>query len=143
MLATLNSDEFVDKPPLQIHAILLERGEYVASVSTMYRVLRENRQVRERRRLATHPAWKVPELIATAAGQVFTWDTTKRAIPYFTTDTETKTPVRSRTTPLKSRGWVKSGPTTNPSPQLIALHLRQCQLSQRRSSTCHTPILQN
>ncbi|WP_417562256.1 IS3 family transposase [Microbacterium sp.] len=81
VLAVLNSDEFVDKPPLQVYAILLERGQYVASVSTMYRVLAENRQLRERRRLATHPPRKVPELIATAPGQVLSWDITKLAGP--------------------------------------------------------------
>lgn len=81
VLATLNSDEFIDKPPLQVYAILLERGQYLASVSTMYRLLAENRQVRERRRLATHPPRKVPELIATAPGQVFSWDITKLAGP--------------------------------------------------------------
>lgn len=81
MLATLNSDEFVDKPPLQVYAILLERGEYVGSVSTMYRVLAENRQVRERRRQASHPPRKVPELIATAPGQVYSWDITKLVGP--------------------------------------------------------------
>jgi transposase InsO family protein len=81
VLATLNSDEFVDKPPLQVYAILLERGEYVGSVSTMYRVLRENTQVRERRRQASHPPRKVPELIATAPGQVYSWDITKLAGP--------------------------------------------------------------
>ncbi len=81
VLATLNSDEFVDKPPLQVYAILLERGEYVGSVSTMYRVLHENQQVRERRRLASHPPRKVPELIATAPGQVYSWDITKLAGP--------------------------------------------------------------
>ncbi|WP_156892050.1 IS3 family transposase [Gulosibacter molinativorax] len=77
ILAVLNSEEFVDKPPLQVYAILLERGEYVGSVSTMYRVLGENSLVRERRRLATHPPRKVPELIATAPGEVFSWDITK------------------------------------------------------------------
>ena len=44
---------------------------YLASISTIYRILAENRQVRERRRLARHPARKVPELIATAPGQLF------------------------------------------------------------------------
>lgn len=77
VLTVLNSDEFVDKPPLQVYAILLERGQYLCSVSTMYRVLAENRQVRERRRLATHPPRKVPELVATGPGQVFSWDITK------------------------------------------------------------------
>ena len=81
VLGVLNSDDFVDKPPLQVYSILLERGQYVASVSTMYRVLGENAQVRERRRLASHPPRKVPELIATAPGQVFSWDITKLAGP--------------------------------------------------------------
>ena len=81
VLAVLNSDEFVDKPPLQVYAILLERGQYLCSVSTMYRVLHENQQVKERRHLASHPPRKVPELIATAPGQVYSWDITKLAGP--------------------------------------------------------------
>ena len=81
VLAVLNSAEFVDKPPLQVYSILLERGHYVGSVATMYRVLRENEQVKERRRLATHPPRTVPELVATAPGQVYTWDITKLAGP--------------------------------------------------------------
>jgi len=56
-------------------------GVYLASISTIYRILAENRQVRERRRLARHPARTVPELIATAPGQVFSWDITKLAGP--------------------------------------------------------------
>jgi hypothetical protein len=35
-------------------------------------VLEENRMVKERRRLAKHPPRAVPELVATAPGQVFT-----------------------------------------------------------------------
>jgi putative transposase len=81
VLAVLNSDEFVDKPPLQVYAILLERGQYVGSVATMYRVLHENTQVRERRRQASHPPRKIPELIATGPGQVYSWDITKLAGP--------------------------------------------------------------
>lgn len=77
VLALLNSAEFVDKAPLQIYAILLERGEYVCSVSTMYRLLRRAGLVRERRRMAKHPPRKVPELVATGPGQVYSWDITR------------------------------------------------------------------
>lgn len=77
VLAVLTSDEFVDATPLQIFAELLDRGIYLCSVSTMYRVLRENTLVKERRRQARHPARTVPELVATAPGQVYTWDITK------------------------------------------------------------------
>jgi putative transposase len=73
VLGVLLSVEFVDQTPLQIYAILLERGTYLCSVSTMYRILRANALVKDRRRLARHPARARPELIATAAGQVFSW----------------------------------------------------------------------
>ena len=77
VLEVLDSEEFVDQAPLQVYARLLERGEYLCSVSTMYRVLVQAGQVTERRRLARHPARAVPELVATGPGQVYTWDITK------------------------------------------------------------------
>ncbi len=81
ILAALNSPEFVDLAPLQVYAKLLDAGIYLGSVSTFYRVLEENRQVKERRRLAKHPARAIPELVATAPGQVMSWDITKLAGP--------------------------------------------------------------
>ena len=77
ILAVVNSPRFVDLPPIQIYAQLLDEGVYLASISTIYRVLAENRQVKERRRLARHPARTIPELVATGPGQVYTWDITK------------------------------------------------------------------
>lgn len=44
-------------------------------------MLEDNKQVKEQRRLAKHPPRAVPELVATAPGQVFTWDITKLAGP--------------------------------------------------------------
>src|SRR5690625_2471575 len=72
VLATLNSDEFVDTTPTQVYATLLDRGVYLCSVATMYRILRANAQVAERRRQARHPARTVPELVATGPRQVYT-----------------------------------------------------------------------
>jgi putative transposase len=77
VLAVLNSAEFVDRTPLQVYAVLLDRGRYLCSPSSMYRVLAENAQVKDRRRLARHPARVRPELVATGPGEVFTWDITK------------------------------------------------------------------
>lgn len=73
----LNSEEFVDEAPATVYAKLLDQGIYLASVPTMYRVLRANDEVRERRRQATHPAAKKPELLATRPNQVYSWDITK------------------------------------------------------------------
>ena len=81
ILAALNSPEFVDLAPMQVYTKLLDQGIYLGSLSTFYRVLEENKQVKERRRLAKHPPRAVPELVATAPGQVFTWDITKLAGP--------------------------------------------------------------
>ena len=49
LLRVLNSDRFADRLPTQIWAILLDEGMYLASVSTMYRLLRRHDQTRERR----------------------------------------------------------------------------------------------
>jgi transposase InsO family protein len=81
VLDTVNSESFVNLPPIQIYAQLLDAGTYLCSISTMYRVLNENKQVKERRRLARHPARAIPELVATSPGQVMSWDITKLAGP--------------------------------------------------------------
>lgn len=75
--AVLNSDEHVDEAPATVYAKLLDEGRYLGSVSTMYRVLREHDEVHERRRQATHPAKKKPELVATHPNQVWSWDISK------------------------------------------------------------------
>lgn len=77
VLAVLHSERFVDLAPAEVHAILLDEGRYLCSVSTMYRILRARGEVRERRAHATHPARVKPELIADAPNQVWSWDITK------------------------------------------------------------------
>lgn len=78
LVEVLCSERFVDKAPAEIHAILLDEGTYMASVATMYRVLRQQfGDVKERRAQATHPAHAIPELCAKAVNQVWTWDVTK------------------------------------------------------------------
>ncbi|PQZ93067.1 IS3 family transposase [Arthrobacter sp. MYb227] len=81
ILSVLNSPACVDLAPMQIYAKLLDEGTYIGSLSTFYRVLNENRLVKERRRLATHKPRTIPELVATAPGQVFSWDITKLSGP--------------------------------------------------------------
>jgi putative transposase len=75
--AVLNSPEHVDEAPATVYAKLLDEGVYLASVPTMYRVLRAHGEVRERRRQATHPAAKKPELMADDPNEVWSWDITK------------------------------------------------------------------
>ena len=77
VLAVLTSERFVDKSVAQAWAILLDEGTYLCSMSTMHRILRANQAAGERRAQATHPARTKPELVATRAGQVWSWDITK------------------------------------------------------------------
>lgn len=77
VLETLNSERFVDQAPRQVYAALLDEGVYCCSVRTMYRVLADADQVRERRDQLRHPAYSAPQLLATAPNQVWSWDITK------------------------------------------------------------------
>jgi putative transposase len=77
VLAVLHSEAHVDEAPATVYAKLLDEGVYLASVPTMYRILRAHDEVRERRRQATHPAQKKPELLARRPNQVWSWDITK------------------------------------------------------------------
>lgn len=77
----LNSPEHADQAPAAVYHHLLDSGVYLASVSTMYRVLREHGEVRERRRHAVHPARVKPELVADAPNVCWSWDITKLAGP--------------------------------------------------------------
>ena len=68
---------FVDAAPAQAWAILLDEGTYLASESTMYRLLRGCGESTERRRQATHPARTIPELVADEPNRVWAYDVTK------------------------------------------------------------------
>lgn len=77
VVATLHSPEFADQPPREVYGALLSRGEYVASIRTMYRILATLGESAERRRGHVHRHATKPVLEATAPNQVWTWDITK------------------------------------------------------------------
>ena len=77
ILDLLRSCRFVDLSPAQVFHLLLGEGTYLASVSTSYRLLRANGEIRERRRQATHPPRVRPELVARRPLVVWSWDITK------------------------------------------------------------------
>ena len=73
----LHSERFVDQSPAAVYAALLDEGTYHCSIRTMYRILHDCREVRERRNQLRHPNYKKPELLATGPNQVWSWDITK------------------------------------------------------------------
>ncbi len=77
VLAVLHDPQFVDEAPGHVYARLLDEGRYLCSERTMYRILADNAEVRERRNQLRHPVYRKPELLATGPNQVWSWDITK------------------------------------------------------------------
>ena len=73
----LNSERFQDCAPRDIYATLLDEDRYLCSWRSMYRILLEYAEVRERRNQLRHPKYAKPELLATAPKQLWSWDITK------------------------------------------------------------------
>ena len=62
VLDLLREPRFVDQPPTEVYAELLDQGLYHCSIRTMYRILHENGEAKERRQQLRHPVYKKPEL---------------------------------------------------------------------------------
>ena len=77
VLEVLNSERFHDKAPPEVFATLLDEGTYLCSIRTMYRILEQAGEVRERRDQLRHPHYQKPQLLATAPNRVWSWDITK------------------------------------------------------------------
>ena len=75
--SVLNSERFMDRAPRQIYAALLDEGRYLCHWRSMYRILHDFSEVRERRNQRQHPVYQKPELLAEAPNQVWSWDITK------------------------------------------------------------------
>lgn len=77
VLETVNSPEFRDLPPKQIVPRLASRGEYVASEPTIYRILREEDQLRHRERSRPPTTRNKPdEVVSTGPNESWSWDIT-------------------------------------------------------------------
>jgi putative transposase len=77
VLEVLHDDGFVDLAPAAVLAKLLDCGMYLCSERTMYRILAENEEVKERRNQLRHPVYEKPELLATRPNELWSWDLTK------------------------------------------------------------------
>ena len=77
VLDLLHTPRFADQAPAEIYATLLDEGDYHCSIRTMYRLLGQNGEVRERRQQLRHPVYQKPELLAEKPNEVWSWDITK------------------------------------------------------------------
>jgi len=76
IIAVANREEFAHLPPSQMVPQLADRGEYIASESTFYRVLRAAGQLQHRQASRAATAHKPRPLEAHAPNQVYSWDIT-------------------------------------------------------------------
>ncbi len=60
MAELLHGPAFVDQAPATVYAQLLDQGRYLCSVRTMYRILEERREGRERRLQRRFPRHEKP-----------------------------------------------------------------------------------
>jgi putative transposase len=77
VLDLLHAPRFADQAPAEIYASLLDEGVYHCSIRTMYRLLSQNGEIRERRQQLRHPVYQKPELLAEKPNEVWSWDITK------------------------------------------------------------------
>jgi putative transposase len=77
VLEVLHEPQFADRAPAAVYAQLLDENRYLCSIRTMYRLLAQAQEVRERRDQLRHPQYRKPELMATRPNQVWSWDITK------------------------------------------------------------------
>lgn len=68
--------EFCDRPPSQIVPILADRGEYIASEATFYRVLKAEQMLAHRGMVSPKKHTRPSELVATKPNEVWSWDIT-------------------------------------------------------------------
>ncbi|MFO8173891.1 MAG: IS3 family transposase [Longimicrobiales bacterium] len=76
VLKTTNTAEYRDLSPAQIVPQLADEGTYLASESTVYRLLRAAKQMAHRQRAKPATSKKPREQVATGPNQVWSWDIT-------------------------------------------------------------------
>jgi len=81
VLDVLTSERFRDHSPRQIVPLLADEGVYVASESTMYRLLHSEQLHAHRGRSRPPTNHRPPELVATAVNTVWSWDITYLRAP--------------------------------------------------------------
>lgn len=76
ILKTCNKPEFRSLPPTQIVPTLADKGIYIASESSFYRILKKEGQLKHRGKARPRIVEKPEACIAKGSNQVWTWDIT-------------------------------------------------------------------
>lgn len=76
ILEVVNTPQFRDLPPSKIVPLLADEGTYLASESTIYRLLKTEKQLAHREKSKPRKNKKPDSLVAKAPNQVWSWDIT-------------------------------------------------------------------
>jgi len=77
IIRVANEPAYADLPPCKIVPLMADKGEYIASESSFYRVLTAENQMKHRQKMAVTTSVKKPRsLTATQANQLYSWDIT-------------------------------------------------------------------
>ena len=76
IIEVVNSPEYADLAASQIVPKLADEGKYIASESTIYKILKEEKMNTHRSRSNAPTKSQPPTHVATAPNQVWTWDIT-------------------------------------------------------------------
>ncbi len=76
VLTIANNTEYANLPPCQIVPKLADRGEYVASESSFYRILKKAKLLTHRSKSNPRTHSKPEELVALKPNQIWSWDIT-------------------------------------------------------------------
>jgi len=76
ILRVVNQRSYEDCPPSKIVPLLADEGKYLASESTMYRLLKRENQLKHRSASKPRSVYKPQPVIATGPNQVYSWDIT-------------------------------------------------------------------
>jgi len=74
VLSVLNAPAYRDKSPNQVVPLLADQGHYVASESTMYRILRDEEQLTHRERSAPARRYEPMPRVASGPNRIWSWD---------------------------------------------------------------------
>ena len=76
LLAVMNRQEYAYHSPATIVPLLADKGCYMASESTMYRLLKKEGQLKHRLRSSPRSKQKPKAVVARSPNQVYSWDIT-------------------------------------------------------------------
>lgn len=76
IIDTVNKPKFASMPPCEIVPALADQGEYIASESTFYRVLKEQKMQNHRGRSEEPKKRPISTHVAVAPNQIWMWDIT-------------------------------------------------------------------